>query len=317
VKKLLIIAPFLLSFAVFGQQRQQYTMYMLNNYVLNPAEGGTKEYAEIKAGFRKQWLGMQDSPLTYYASGHGFIGKKHHPGKIRTSQDRHHSVGGYLWKDVSGVTSDLSAFGSYGYNMSLLGDIRASFSVMGGVHQLTVDASGVNFKEDGDIWEGRVSQRIIPDMSAGVWLYASKWYGGLASHQMLRNKFDAGDAGVGKGPSRLRWHYYFTGGYLIQPTEMYQIIPSTMIKMAGTVKPSVDLNVKFRYNDTWWVGASHRIAESVSLFAGVLLMRKLEVSYGYDLTLSRLRSYNTGTHEVIMGWRFYKGGHIYCPEDFW
>ena len=59
-----------------AQQKPHYTQYILNQYIVNPAITGIENYVDVKASHRRQWVGIQDAPLTTYFSAHGSINKK-------------------------------------------------------------------------------------------------------------------------------------------------------------------------------------------------------------------------------------------------
>src|ERR1700761_3787768 len=52
--------------STFAQQRPQYTQYVFNNYLLNPAVSGIENYTDVKAGYRSQWTGLEGAPVTSY-----------------------------------------------------------------------------------------------------------------------------------------------------------------------------------------------------------------------------------------------------------
>ena len=49
-----------------AQQKPQYTQYVFNNLLLNPAVTGIENYTDVKAGYRSQWTGLQGAPITSY-----------------------------------------------------------------------------------------------------------------------------------------------------------------------------------------------------------------------------------------------------------
>src|SRR6201990_3243940 len=51
---------------IMAQQRPQYTQYVFNNFLLNPALSGIENYTDVKAGYRSQWTGLQGAPVTSY-----------------------------------------------------------------------------------------------------------------------------------------------------------------------------------------------------------------------------------------------------------
>jgi len=58
----------------FAQQKPQYTQYVMNNFILNPAIAGIENYVDLKAGYRAQWQGLDGAPVTSYISIHAPIG---------------------------------------------------------------------------------------------------------------------------------------------------------------------------------------------------------------------------------------------------
>ena len=72
---LLISSFFLLNFTALAQQKPQYSQYMLNGFVLNPAIAGIEDYTDIKLCYRNQWTDFPGSPKTFSFSAHTSIGK--------------------------------------------------------------------------------------------------------------------------------------------------------------------------------------------------------------------------------------------------
>ncbi|HIA06874.1 MAG TPA: type IX secretion system membrane protein PorP/SprF, partial [Flavobacteriales bacterium] len=58
---------FLLSDA-YSQQLPQYSQYLLNDFVINPAMAGRNDYSLIQSNVRYQWLGFNDAPRTFTVS---------------------------------------------------------------------------------------------------------------------------------------------------------------------------------------------------------------------------------------------------------
>src|SRR5258708_9052684 len=67
--KRLLLSVFLsitvLQFAI-AKQKPQYTQYVFNNLLINPAVTGIENYIDLKAGYRSQWTGLQGAPVTSY-----------------------------------------------------------------------------------------------------------------------------------------------------------------------------------------------------------------------------------------------------------
>src|SRR6187551_2780704 len=77
MKKIICFVVVLLSIQqCFAQQRPQYTQYILNNYIINPALSGIENYTDVKISSRDQWVGLNGAPRTMYLTIHAPIGKK-------------------------------------------------------------------------------------------------------------------------------------------------------------------------------------------------------------------------------------------------
>src|SRR5437868_15533041 len=71
-----VVAGLLMGTFLQAQQKPQYTQYILNNYILNPALSGIENYTDIKASARDQWVGLNGAPRTMYLTVHMPVGKK-------------------------------------------------------------------------------------------------------------------------------------------------------------------------------------------------------------------------------------------------
>src|SRR5690606_37647426 len=76
---LLLLISLLVASAGFSQQLPQYSQYMHNLYVVNPASAGMNDYLDVNLSFRQQWTGIDDAPRTYYLSATGALGKRDKP----------------------------------------------------------------------------------------------------------------------------------------------------------------------------------------------------------------------------------------------
>ena len=70
----------MLSFTSFSQGVNQgvvqSTQYPVNMYLINSAYAGCEEYTSLQTGFKKNWVGLENSPQTFYLSGHTRLQKE-------------------------------------------------------------------------------------------------------------------------------------------------------------------------------------------------------------------------------------------------
>ena len=75
MKKFLLFILIIGARAVSAQQLPQFTQYIFNNYLLNPAVTGIENYVDVKMGHRNQWTGLEGAPVTSYLSVNAPLGR--------------------------------------------------------------------------------------------------------------------------------------------------------------------------------------------------------------------------------------------------
>lgn len=309
---------------LYGQQETHYSQYMVNNYMLNPALGGSTEFLEARVGYRAQWVGFEGAPTTAYFTIHAplgrveptYISKKAKFSDLKRYNPRgFHGLGSLIFIDKTGPLSRTGAYLSYSYNMALGENLRVAMGTFLGAKQYYVNGDKLVFYEEGDpLQPGGV--KWIPDASIGTWIYNKRVFIGLSINQIFKNSFDIVEVGTNNGGKLFR-HYFFTGGYNIKVSPDISLVPSILVRMVSPTPPSLDLNLKAKYNQICWGGLSYRDKESFIILAGFTLKNKIDFSYSFDLITSRLKYHNAGTHELTIGFRLAPKGTVYSPSDFW
>ena len=75
-KLILIFLTVLIAQQVSAQQDPQYTQYMYNMNIINPAYAGISEGLSIGALYRSQWVGLDGGPETFTFNTHSPVGKR-------------------------------------------------------------------------------------------------------------------------------------------------------------------------------------------------------------------------------------------------
>jgi type IX secretion system PorP/SprF family membrane protein len=311
----------IIGLCVQAQQLPQYTNYIMNNYLLNPAVGGINNYWDVKVGFRDQWTGVTGSPKTMFVSFHGPVG---YPNKrVRNSHLKaHHGVGGYVYKDVTGPLSMTGAYFSYSYHLKLSKTFTASAGAFLGILQSQLNNSQLVFVQNPDdpsVPSAGKTNRVMPDGSLGLWLHSDRVFFGLSVNQIFGNRVQFTNNTNSDG--KQVYHYFLTGGYKIKLNQSLDLIPSTMIKYVQSAPVQVDINARLKYKNTIWMGASYRSQDALALLIGFNYNNKFDFGYSYDITTSRLRVSSWGSHEIILGINFAsfsaKRKRVLCPMDYW
>lgn len=302
-----------------AQQRPQYSQYMNNQFLLNPAVAGTGEQIDLKAGFRQQWAGINDAPRTFYVSGNMSLGQS--SGRLLKgnylSGKSGHGLGFIALKDQTGPLSTTSFNIAYAYRMQMTRDLMVSFGASGGFQQFLLDGSRLTYVDNVNAGIGTINN-IRPDASIGAWLYSKNLFFGASIQQIIPGKFDGYNVSNNtNGPNQLARHYFVTTGYRIDLNDELTLIPSTMVKFLAPAKPSFDFNCKLKYLKKVWAGVSYRNSDGFTGLFGIDFKEMMSIAYAYDYVTSDIKAYQSGSHEIVLGFRIKPKGKFVSPNDSW
>jgi type IX secretion system PorP/SprF family membrane protein len=297
MKKSIYIFIFMISLVVVkAQQLPQYSNYMINDYVMNPAIGGTNDYFEGKSNNRYQWIGITDAPRTYILSVNG------------PSKNLKMGLGGILFTDIVGPTRRTGLYGSYAYHLQVADKVKISLGISAGVLQFMVDGSKITLRDPADmVISSGLQSVVIPDFGAGIYAYSTdhKWYVGASVPQILQNRLKFFDNST-TSMSKLATHFYASAGYKFSIGENFKIEPSTCIKYVKPAPLQFDLGIRGIYKDKFWIGGAFRYLDAVSAMIGYTMQENITFAYSYDFTTTNIKKYSTGSHELMIGIRFHK-----------
>jgi type IX secretion system PorP/SprF family membrane protein len=334
--KPVILCSYLLFFSYLAtaQVRPQYSQYMLNNYLLNPAITGIEDYMDVKMSFRSQWAGIEGAPTTYYLTAHTQLGNRTNvanPSKIDDKQhafapngnryNRYqkirptHGLGGMILYDQIGIFSTAEATMSYAYHILLTTDIKFSAGISAGISQYSMRGSELRLANPTD----NLAANIVitkPIVTAGLWLYSTRFYGGISIAQLAGNTFDFGINAIQQNPS-VR-HFFGTAAYKFKLGEDFTLIPSVLAKVANPLPLTIDYNLRLLFANRIWGGASYRpVAKGFIFMAGMYLNNAFDLSYSYDMGNNQAGRLSNGSHEIILGIRLNNRFGVYCPTNMW
>ncbi|MEZ4903041.1 MAG: type IX secretion system membrane protein PorP/SprF [Spirosomataceae bacterium] len=313
-----------------AQQLPQYAQYLQNHFLLNPALAGIESYADARLGYRQQWAGLDDAPRTFYLTAHLPIANPDftiEPASPRfsfgrspnnlTLPDAHGGMGFTILRDQTGPWSrfSLSASGAYHYPLGDAWQLSAGLSA--GITQHTLDFDQIRLAnaQDPVVSTGKVSA-FRPDLQVGVWLYSPDFFGGFSVQQLWAAplKFKRSDY---DWQGKIVPHYLLTAGYRLSLTDDWDFVPSILFKKAVASPLSWDLNLKFNYQNDFWLGLSYRQQSALIGWVGVRVAQKMMVNYTYETTLSSLHFTTRGSHELSLGVSLGNRYHYSSPRSFW
>jgi type IX secretion system PorP/SprF family membrane protein len=335
MKRILYVIVFFVAGTqlLYAQQRPQFTQYIFNNYLLNPALTGIENYTDLKAGYRSQWTGIDGNPVTGYVTVNAPLGSNFLQGDATASPaggglnpssrsytqqyqaaEPHHGIGLTLVSDKTGPISQTNIDVTYAYHLGITDRINLAVGVAAGVNHYQINTSSLTFNEQNDPILNDISpSQWKPDLGIGVWLYASDYFFGASVQQLLPLSIFTtvqNSTTVNKAVP----HYYFTGGTKLFLSDDLTLIPSVLLKGVQSVPLTFDVNMKLSFQDKFWIGASYRRNDAVAGLVGFNLSSFLNVGYSYDYTTSALNTVSNGTHEIVIGILLNNRYKVTCPQ---
>ena len=290
--KLLVV--FLLGFIsldVEAQQDPQYTQYMFNMNIVNPAYAGSRGTLSIGVLGRTQWVGIDGAPKTVTAAIHAPIGKNLGAGFSAIA-------------DELGPVKEQNIYADISYTVSTSEEGRLAFGLKGGVSLFNTDFANIILPQTprgADPFFDEDINKTFPNFGAGVYYYNERFYIGLSAPNFLETlHFEKENNTITRASEET--HYFLTSGYVFELSETLKFKPSVMLKGVQGSPLSVDVSTNFLFNERFEVGANYRLDDSVSLMANFGVTPSLRIGYAYDYTTTNLGNYNSGTHEAFLLW---------------
>lgn len=288
--------------SVCAQQDPQYSQYMFNQVVINPAYVGSREALSATIDLRKQWIAMEGSPRTGTISLHG-------PLPVKSI-----GLGGHLINEAIGPAKWNAAYFDFAYRLRL-GKGKLSFGLAAGAVSYNMNLLQTHYKDQGEAFPNmNAGARTKFDASAGFYYYTNSFYiGGSATHITKPNLYSniyyftnaQSQADTAYVNFSLRPHgfLYLGKGFLVN--ENFVINPSLLFKNDNPNRMGmVDLNCNFLLRKKLWLGFSLRSQYGLVLLGQYAVNDQLRIGYSYDRGFNRLGAVAGGSHELMIGYNF-------------
>ena len=281
----------LLSFDGVAQQDPMYTQYMYNTLSVNPAYAGSRDALSLTGLIREQWVGIDGAPSTQSLTMHSPI------------YNDNMGLGLSVVNDRVGPIHQTMLFADYSYSIQTTDNAKLAFGLKAGVNLLQADLTALHSNQTNDQAIYNVDNRLLPNVGIGVFYYSDKGYIGVSAPKLLQQRIASYDTGSLTEDIERR-HYFLIGGYVFDLSENVKFKPSFLVKAVQGAPLSVDLSGNFFFNDKFGIGLAHRFDDSFSGLLQYYVTPQFRIGYAYDFTMTELRHYNSGSHELMLGYDF-------------
>lgn len=293
MKKIILSISFLLFIIkVTAQQDPEYTHYMYNMNVINPAYvTGTQAMLDLGVLYRAQWAGMEGAPKTYNFFGHIPLNKKVEMGLSVVSDD----IG-------NGALKEDNFYADFAYVLNMSSTAKLSLGLKAGFTSFKTNFNGFQLETGDSSTDEAFSNNLndmFPNIGAGAYFFTNNYYLGLSAPNLLSSKHIEKRSGINALGSE-KIHMFFTGGYVFNLSDSFKLKPAFMTKIVPGSAASLDVSANVLFNEKFELGASYRWDDSVSALMNIKVSPSISVGYAYDYATSNLGQFNSGTHEVFM-----------------
>ena len=287
----LSISATLFCTVLFAQQESQYTQYMYNTMLFNPAYTGSREVGSLFGTFRTQWVGIKGAPTNGSVSYHQPMQSLRNVG-----------LGGSIFRESIGPQSqtELAVDVSYTINFE---NSKLAFGLQGSGSIFQIDYDELRKQDATDVSLIGKESVFSPNLGAGVYWYTNKYYLGFSVPNMLETShYKNNSVSVLKNSQ----HLYLIGGYVFDLNDNVKFKPAVLSKVAFGAPLQVDASLNFMFNEKFVLGAAYRWSAAVSVMAGFQINDRWFAGYGYDYETTELSKYNSGSHEIFLRYELVK-----------
>lgn len=307
-KFLPVLFMLLLGCLAKAQNEPQFTQFMFQRMLNNPAVAGSENGFGVSGIARFQYVGLSNRISTTQAlTGYSSV------------EDIHGGVGAALVNDVIGLQRTTSLNLAYAYQKRFS---KFTMGVAASVGFINSNLDGANIvTPDGD-YEGSInhndpnlpianSAAFSPDFAVGVYLSNKKFYASVSVNHLYTA---LNIKGVSKSVIfNFDRTLQLSGGYTLSLGRKVELQPSALLK-TNFQHLQIDVAAMFTFVNIVHTGVavrgySPKSIDALPLFIGATI-KGVKIVYSYDVNLSYLRNFNTGTHEIGVSYFF-----PYKPKD--
>lgn len=223
----------------WSQQDVQYTHYMYNMSVINPAYTTDNQgVANLGLLYRRQWVGVDGSPSTASLFAHIPLGNNVEVGFTLQTDD------------IGNVIKEHNLSLDFAYKLRLNKESKISFGMKAGFNMFNTDFSQFNLESGSFSSDPNFSENInktFVNIGVGAFYYSRNFYVGVSTPNLINSKYLSKNEGLYEMAEER--HYFFASGYVYKLNESIKLKPNVMVKAVAGAPLIVDVNLNAIYNE--------------------------------------------------------------------
>jgi type IX secretion system PorP/SprF family membrane protein len=290
-KEILVLIIVFFTITVKAQQDAQYTQYMYNMSILNPAYAGSYNAFTLNFLGRWQQAGTGGASRTFSMAMSAPVGKNV-------------GLGLSVVTDEIGPVAEQNVFGDFSYTLRLSEKSNLALGLKAGFTFLNICLPCLNIvNENDEAFTNQNINKVEPNFGLGTFYYTDKFYVGLSIPNFLQTLHFLEKENQERSAAEIK-HFFLSSGYVFDLSKDIKLKPSFMVKASEGAPISVDFSGNILFYDQFEFGVSYRLNQSISALINVRASKSLRVGYAYDYTLTNLSNFKSGAHEVFVLFNF-------------
>lgn len=291
---LVILLAVLVNVSTYAQETPLFTHYYANPYIYNPAYAGLEGRSNVSLTHRRQWLGIEDAPVTSNLTFHAplFLG---------------FNMGLNITQDNFGIFQNSGALLTFGYQVPLGFNHYLSFGLSGGGKFQNIDFTNLN-PNDPAIFPDAQEKSIRLDGNAGIAYHIGGLNLGFSLQNIFKtdvyptSSFVTGE--LSNINSYLR-NYMITGDYMFYfGNDEFIFQPYGSYRVFEGYESQWEAGAIFHIKHALWFGGSYRDKFGIIGLIGFKLKDALSLGYAYEMPATKVDGINTSSHEIHLNLAF-------------
>lgn len=289
-----------MSTDLFSQQGIQYTQYMYDGSLINPAYAGADDALSISLLHRDQWSGLEGAPQSQTFSVHTPLISP----KV--------GAGLFVHRESIGVHQNIQIATNLAYHLPLGNQRFLSFGLKAGMLNVRSDYQSLqNGNPDASVDDELFSGF---DFNAGFGFYyrSRKFEAGYSIPSIINRTINVNDT-FSLDPINLN-HLLFTQ-YHIPVGTNFTLSPGFLLKYYQGTPLSYDVNFLTTYKSILTAGVSYRKQESIDFLVRFNLTPQFQVAYAYDYPIGNVSRFAQASNEIMLRYIFkFKYDNVNSPQ---
>jgi type IX secretion system PorP/SprF family membrane protein len=300
-----LLLALLLSVGTFAQSRKYMSQFSHLQGYLNPALTAY-EGTMVKGLVRNQWAGLEGAPKMNFVSAEidfANLGGNSDLGK--------NAIGVNLLSDEYGAFTESELILSYATRIRVSEKAGLRMGAGLNINSIRLDGNRLTTEEANDPtlaqYIGGFADMNVLDLNIGMSVTHPNYYVSYGVHNVNQGSISSGDIFMDKKP-RVG---IAQAGYRNRFSENMTVITNAMWRTQSDLPAKVEFNMKFLFNDKFWVGGGHRVDDTNNAQLG-LLLGNLRFGYAYEWPMLKTYRLPYPTHEFMVSYRLFGG-----EADIW